>query len=1307
MIWQTFAVANSITYAAIDDPSDCSITVQAPEDLTVCFDEEFSLNGLIFGDYDEFVWLEDGNETNYDLDEEVSVDGTTTFTLIASNINEENIIINGDFEDGDSDFTTDYTLGTVSCFGLGFLDCEGTYGVIDDPSDGHSSFAACSDAVGGGNMLVVNGAASLQQIWCQEVCVEPGTSYVFSSWAASVNPGSPAQLQFAIDGGLIGSLFSLTSTTCDWEEFEAEWTSSSETTIEICVTNQNTAASGNDFAIDGVQFVRVCEDEASFTVTHSDFEVQFNDPIEITCNETESEIAVTTLPLDDYTYEWETSNGNIIEFVDDGQSILVNQAGEYTVTITNPLGCDLDFEIEVEEDVRYPELEITSSNNLNCLTPTSDLDVDSDLNGITYTWFDQDLNLILEDDNITIDQGGLYYVTGYDPDTGCESMESIFIEEDFEELAFDIIASNNLDCNNTTSTLSVAIDFETIIWNDLTSNNTLGNFNTININSPGLYSAMLTFENGCESSDSVLITEVNPNFDYAIEYDSILDCNTTISDITLELDTVLYTFEWQNSAIEEISTFKYSSLQEGVYLFQITDSLNCTLLDSISITEDTTPPNVFLNTDSLSCTNNEASLSIDNPLDELTVDWTPANGTTITLDSITINNPSAVTYIVTGLNGCTTQGQYDVISTEDIPSIIIDGNTITCTNIISNLITSSNLTGLTYDWTLPNGTDNTENIETDIPGIYTLTVTTETGCQSNTSFEVLIDTIAPSFELPEDLILDCTNTTLTGTLSIQEPYQEIITSNSWLETNTLNYIIDEPGVYTLELINENGCSSEKSFEVDLDTLSPIISFENIQELDCNSMGFDLEIIIENEFETLSWNGDIIPNDQLIQNINTAGIYEAITISKNGCETRRSVTIESSDETPEFTVTSTLIDCNNPVSLIEIEITTDYSVLNIFNDNLLISNELIFETTTTPLKVEVIGNNGCTTSQIITLETDTTSLNFTLGAEDLTCNRIETLIEITSSENPTSISVVKIENGNTLDADLLVNNPGLYIIELENSNGCLSAQSIVIEEISDFPSINNFNTSTMVCESALIVSDFEIIGGSAPYQLTVDNLVIADFNDSFILQGAGIHNINVADTNGCAVDTTIFVDEIEAVTSFIIPELSINEGLDASLELILNKPLEEIDIIDWSPKQDLTCYDCLIPTFTGQNETTYTIFVRDLNGCEIEIETRINIEINVKYYIPNVFVIGDNPSNSAFTIYDNTEDILNIQFLNIYDRWGNLVFVNKNFSPNDPNMGWNGTYNNKTVEEGVYVYFAILELRNGEIVKESGDVTFLK
>ena len=73
----------------------------------------------------------------------------------------------------------------------------------------------------------------------------------------------------------------------------------------------------------------------------------------------------------------------------------------------------------------------------------------------------------------------------------------------------------------------------------------------------------------------------------------------------------------------------------------------------------------------------------------------------------------------------------------------------------------------------------------------------------------------------------------------------------------------------------------------------------------------------------------------------------------------------------------------------------------------------------------------------------------------------------------------------------------------------------------------------------------------------------------------------------------------------------------------------------------------------------------------------------------------------------TQDVKTIKNFQIYDRWGESVYGLTDFSPNDPASGWNGTFQSKALNPGVYVYFAEIEFIDGYIEMFKGDVTLVK
>ncbi len=167
---------------------------------------------------------------------------------LTSNAHAQNLFTNGNFESGNTGFTTAYSYFTVADMP------EGIYGVGTNPTTFHSAFTTFGDHTSGiGNMMVLNGASIPNQtVWSQTVSgLSVGTEYYFSSWLASVYPDNPATLQFFVDGNLIGTTFDAPATTGTWVGNYARWTSVG-TSATFTILNQNTNAGGNDFALDDI-----------------------------------------------------------------------------------------------------------------------------------------------------------------------------------------------------------------------------------------------------------------------------------------------------------------------------------------------------------------------------------------------------------------------------------------------------------------------------------------------------------------------------------------------------------------------------------------------------------------------------------------------------------------------------------------------------------------------------------------------------------------------------------------------------------------------------------------------------------------------------------------------------------------------------------------------------------------------------------------------------------------------------------------------------------------------------------------------
>lgn len=173
-----------------------------------------------------------------------------------------NLITNGNFSQGNTGFTSDYVFTTPNLF-------ESQYHIGTNPSLWNGGMSPCGDhTTGTGNMMMVNGSPTVgAKVWKQTVTVTANTNYAFSTWIQAIFPDNPAQLQFSINGKVVGATITASLPTCTWTQFYTTWNSGNSTTADISIVNKNTIAQGNDFALDDISFAPVFIKRDSVKIT--------------------------------------------------------------------------------------------------------------------------------------------------------------------------------------------------------------------------------------------------------------------------------------------------------------------------------------------------------------------------------------------------------------------------------------------------------------------------------------------------------------------------------------------------------------------------------------------------------------------------------------------------------------------------------------------------------------------------------------------------------------------------------------------------------------------------------------------------------------------------------------------------------------------------------------------------------------------------------------------------------------------------------------------------------------------------------
>lgn len=191
-----------------------------------------------------------------------------------------------------------------------------------------------------------------------------------------------------------------------------------------------------------------------------------------------------------------------------------------------------------------------------------------------------------------------------------------------------------------------------------------------------------------------------------------------------------------------------------------------------------------------------------------------------------------------------------------------------------------------------------------------------------------------------------------------------------------------------------------------------------------------------------------------------------------------------------------------------------------------------------------------------------------------------------------------------------------------------------------------------------------------------------------------------DDKGCPKPGT------DSVKITVLKELHAFAGKDTAV--IINQPLRLSgtggDTYNWSPSYALSAFNIPNPVaiFTTPSEgIRYRLIASSEGGCPD------SAFMNVKVYksLPAIFVpSGFSPNNDGHNdiLRPVAAGIQRIDYFNIYNRWGQLVFT-----ANADGKGWDGTVNGTPQQAGTYVWMVKAVDYNGKPYMQKGTVTIVR
>lgn len=275
--------------------------------------------------------------------------------------------------------------------------------------------------------------------------------------------------------------------------------------------------------------------------------------------------------------------------------------------------------------------------------------------------------------------------------------------------------------------------------------------------------------------------------------------------------------------------------------------------------------------------------------------------------------------------------------------------------------------------------------------------------------------------------------------------------------------------------------------------------------------------------------------------------------------------------------------------------------------------------------------------------------------------------------------------------------GTYEVTVTDLNGCTKTGSVTIDDIEVLNLVIKGPSS--VCpngEATLLAAPFE------SYQWS------SGASDSeIIVNQAGIYTITVTNEANCQGTASFSLEEFSSSDISIETNTStIKAGEKLELALSMTNSNTSIASQEWLGDGTFTCSDCPATTFRPFISGNVRVTVMDNRGCINTAQLFIQVEeLPLEIYAPNVFAPKGNGANTNFTIFGGT-NVQEIEELAIFDRWGNLLFQNNDFTPNQVNLGWDGRYKGQFVQQDVYLYIAKVHFSNGVMKIFSGDILVL-
>jgi gliding motility-associated-like protein len=946
--------------------------------------------------------------------------------------------------------------------------------------------------------------------------------------------------------------------------------------------------------------------------------------------------------------------------------------------ITDALGC-IDTLVTLTTQPNQAITVTAAVQNVGCfgtLSGSINVTVTGGTPGYTYQW----LSGPTSEDLFGLGAGS--YTINVTDFNGCSETESYNITAPLTPMML-AVTGIGLTCYNSSTgsvdlTITGGVGPYQINWSTGSTNEDIFNLPA------GTYQVNVEDVNGC--ADSATVTLQNPSPLLISGIVSNVQCfgqSTGAIDLTVTGGAGPYFISWSNgSTTEDIANLSF-----GTYDVTITDFNGCVITSSYFVTQPSSEAVISSTVNNILCNGNSTgwinASAVGGALPYSYFWQGPSGFVSPNEDLFGIPAGSYVLMVTDGI-GCVTQDTIDVSQPALITPTVVQTN-VSCFGFGNGSLDISVAGGVgTYDYSWNTGATS-QDLANLTPGTYTLTITDDNNCSVGASY-VITQPLQPLSSSISQVNVSCYGDS-SGFINLNVVGGTLPYSYNWSNGSTTEDIFNLPiGVYSVLVSDLNGCTTTSQTTITQPQVGLSISSSQTN-VSCYG-GSNGSVSILSQGGTPSY--DYLWNNGLTTSTISGlpiGTYTVLVTDSLNCSDTLNITISQPQEA--LNSTSIIVDLaclDTPTGSIDLSMnggTPGYSYL--WSNGA--TTQDIDSLGSGDYTVTVTDILGCVFVTTLTVEDPTDPMLVNPTVTNVTCNN--------GSDAEISLAItgglpaydVLWSTGDTLPVlDSLI--AGNYSVLVTDAQGCETPLNFTV--IQPSPIIAYFNPSVTFGCAPLAVTFTN--GSSGPYTNSLwdfGNATSATTQNGITtFTQPGCYDISLIASNAAGCADTMAMDSLVCVVSG--PDASFvatTQGIDyytGQLELV-NTSDGALTGYQWtfgdgSPNSIL---ENPIHYYPDQQAGSYlvTLSIVDTNGCVDTASYEFSLVEILSVYIPNTITInGDNLNESFLPVFSNV-DIMKSYQMEIYNRWGQLVWETDIVSE-----GWNGRYkDNKDVQLGTYTW----------------------